>query len=152
MPALWSQVFKNITWGPALQLAVLYAFLTAVGATLQGVLIAARKPLMFGTTTIMQAAAGGGLGIVLAGKHGAAGYLGGLCIGSVAVTVIALAVLYRPPLIRRDVIVGGLALGFPFMFHSLSQWGLIVSDRLIVAFYLGSMTWGATTSPTSWRL
>jgi O-antigen/teichoic acid export membrane protein len=133
----WSSIFEDFGWAPALQVAVVYGYVNALQLTAQGVLRAARRPVAFVIATLIQLCVGSGLGIALAASHGAAGYLTGLTIGSGLATAFSLGLTYRPAKWRREVVFGGLALGFPFMFHTLAGWGMNLSDRLLIAFYLG---------------
>jgi O-antigen/teichoic acid export membrane protein len=134
---LWASLFKDFGWNAALQASVLYGFALASQTTTQGVLRAARRPVAFVVTSLMQVGIGGGLGIVHASSHGASGYVLGLTIGSLIATATALFVTYRVPEWRRDTVTGGIRLGLPFMVHSLANWGLDLSTRLLVAGYLG---------------
>jgi O-antigen/teichoic acid export membrane protein len=134
---LWASLFKDFGWNDALQASVVYGFALASQTTAQGVLRAARRPVAFIVTSLMQVGIGGGLGIVLASSHGASGYVIGLTIGSLIATVTALLVTYRAPEWRWDTVTEGVRLGLPFMVHGLSNWGLDLSTRLLVAGYLG---------------
>jgi O-antigen/teichoic acid export membrane protein len=133
----WSSVFRDVAWGPALQMAVLFAYVSALQMTAQGVVQAARRPVLFVLASLLQLAVGSGLGIWLAARHGASGYLVGMTIGAAAATLVCLVVTYRPPRWRLSIIRAGFRLGFPFMFHALSGWGMSFADRLLVAVYLG---------------
>ena len=133
---LWGDLFKDFGWNGALQASVVYGFALASQTTAQGVLRAARRPVAFITTSLMQVGIGGGLGIVLASSHGASGYIIGLTIGSLIAAATALLVTYRAPEWKRDTVTGGIRLGLPFMVHGLANWGLDLSTRLLVASYL----------------
>jgi O-antigen/teichoic acid export membrane protein len=139
---LWASAFKEFGWNAALQASVVYGFALAAQTTTQGVLRAARRPVAFIVTSMMQVAIGGGLGIALASSHGASGYVIGLTIGSLLASATALWVTYRPPEWRRETVTGGVRLGLPFMFHSLANWGLELATRLLVAGYLGLVAAG----------
>jgi O-antigen/teichoic acid export membrane protein len=133
----WSSVFRNVGWQPAMQVAVLLAYVSALQMTAQGVVRAARRPVVFVLSSLLQLALGGGLGIWLATRHGATGYVVGMTIGAGGATLLCLAVTYRPPRWHLSSIRAGVRLGFPFMFHALSNWGMGLADRLLVAVYLG---------------
>ena len=134
---LWSQLFSEAGWGPALQISVLYGYVMALQTTALGLLRVARRPLFFVVATVLATAGGGGLGVALATRYGAAGYLGGLCVGSVVATVVAIAATFRPPAWSRALLRGAVALSLPFMLHGFSTWGLELADRVLIGILDG---------------
>lgn len=133
----WSGVFAEIGWVAALKIAVLYAWLTAIQATIHGVLRAAERPIAFLVVTTLQVVLGTVLGIVFAGTWGAAGYIAGLTTGTGLAVAVGLALTYRRPAWSRHVLIAGLALSLPALLHQLSGWGIDTADRLLVAAFLG---------------
>jgi O-antigen/teichoic acid export membrane protein len=133
----WSGLFGDVGWGSALQTAVVFGYVMGLHLTILGVVRAAQRPKTFVAATLVQTVGGGVLGIALAGPYQAAGYLGGLTIGTAASALIALAVVFRPPRWSRALIRSGLALSLPFVVHGLASWGLDVSDRILVEAKLG---------------
>jgi len=134
----WSRIFGEFGWEePALRVAVLLALATALQTTAQGILRAARRPRAFVSVTLVQVVVGAALGLLLAVDFGAGGYVTGLAVGSLAATLISLGLSRRGPRWDFSAIVTGIRVGIPFMLHSLSTWGLDVSNRLFVALYLG---------------
>lgn len=134
---LWSQAFRDFGWEPAMKVAVVYGLATAIQTTAQGILRSARRPGAFVAVSLIQLLTGAGLGLFLATKYGAAGYVGGLTIGSLAAALLALSLNYRRPRWDRDLLKSGVRVSLPFMLHSLATWGLEISNRLFVAFFLG---------------
>lgn len=134
---LWSQLFADFGWSAAIQVAVLFGYVNALQGTAQGVLRAARRPMAFVAVSSTQVVIGAGVGIPLATTWGAAGYLAGMTAGSAVALLISVTLSYRAPRWDRTVVREGFGMGIPFLLHAFSTWGLTVSDRLIVAFYLG---------------
>jgi O-antigen/teichoic acid export membrane protein len=58
-------------------------------------------------------------------------------VGSIAAGAYALAINYRRPLWKLSYLRIGLFLSVPFVFHQLSGWILDLSDRVLIARYLG---------------
>lgn len=134
---LWSTIFADIGWATALKIAVAYAWLTAVQATIHGVLRAAERPIAFLVVTTLQLVLGTGLGIVFADQWGASGYMAGLAAGAGASVVVGIVLTYHRPQWSKGVLVAGLALSLPALLHQLSGWGIDTADRLMVAAFLG---------------
>lgn len=133
----WSAIFAEIGWVSAIKIAVLYAWLTAVQATIHGVLRAAERPIAFLVVTTLQVVLGTVLGIVFAGEWGAAGYIAGLATGTGLAVAVGLVLTYRRPAWSRAVLVASVALSLPALLHQLSGWGIDTADRLLVAAFLG---------------
>lgn len=134
---LWGGLFRGVGWSTPLLLAVLYSFALGIQDTATGVLRAARRPTAFVGVILTQTVLGSALALWLASRSGASGYMTGLCIGAGISAVIALMLASRRPRWRREAVLAGLAVGFPFLFHSLSNWVLNLSDRLVIEADLG---------------
>lgn len=134
---LWGGLFRGVGWSAPLALAVVYSFALGIQETTAGVLRAARRPGAFVGVILTQTILGGGLALWLASRSGASGYMTGLCIGAGISAVMALMLAARRPRWRTEAVLAGLAVGFPFLFHSLSNWVLNLSDRLVIEADLG---------------
>lgn len=134
---LWSKLLGDVGWNSALQIAVIVAMVTAVQGTVMSLVRAQQRPGAFLGLLLIQLVLGSGLGILFATKWGAAGYIGGLGIGSLVALAVGLAFTYRRPAWRRSLLVTSLRVSLPALWHQMSVWGSNLGDRLIIAAYLG---------------
>jgi O-antigen/teichoic acid export membrane protein len=135
--SVWGELFQGVGWSTPLLLAVVYSFALGVQDTAGGVLRAGRRPGAYVTVILTQTILGGAIALWFASKWEASGYMAGLCVGSSVSATLAMVLAFRRPLWRKAAIFTGLALGVPFLFHSLSNWVLNLSDRLIIENSLG---------------
>jgi O-antigen/teichoic acid export membrane protein len=134
---LWSQLLSDVGWTGPLQISVLFGYVLSIQLTGYTVLRSAERPTAFVVGTVLQAVGGGVLGILLARNYGASGYLGGLTLATAASAVLAVILSYRPPYWNKAAIRSGLIVSLPFILHGLSNWGLEVADRMLIAAQLG---------------
>ena len=135
---LWSSLLGDFGWNGAFKIAVASAWVIAMQGTALGVLRAAERPWTFFSVVLTQLGLGSALGLWLASVYGAAGYVGGLGLGSLAALGIGVVANYRRPAWRWSLPGAGLRLSLPVMSHQLAVWGMDLSDRLLVAAYLGA--------------
>jgi O-antigen/teichoic acid export membrane protein len=133
---LWSGLLSDFGWNGAFKLAVVAALAATLQTTVMGVLRASHRPVMYLVVLASQLTVGLGLGLALATRWGAAGYVGGLAIGNAVALAIGFAATYRRPAWDRTLPREGLRVSLPAMTHQLALWGMDLSDRLLIAAYL----------------
>jgi O-antigen/teichoic acid export membrane protein len=143
---LWSRLLGDIGWDSALQIAVIAGVVTSLQGTVMSVMRAQQRPGAFLVIVVIQLVLGSALGILFATSWGAAGYIGGLGIGSLVGLAAGFALTYQRPAWHWSLL-ASLKVSLPALVHQMSVWGSNLGDRLIIAAYLGASEVARYTIP-----
>jgi O-antigen/teichoic acid export membrane protein len=135
---LWSDIFSNVGFSTALELAVWAGVPTAALACAQAILRAEDRAGRFVITTVIATAGAQllGVGLLLAVDGDATAYVAGLLIGLVVAATLACAwagiARSDDPRPSPGLTVAALRIGVPSVPHSLAIYLLAAGDRIIV--------------------
>lgn len=133
---MWSGAFDGVEWAGALQAAIVLALAQAVGATLLGVLRAARRIGAFTAVVVVQVVLGATAAWVLMVRYDAAGLVAGLAVGALVAAVLAAVLTSHRPTWSWPQVRAGLLFSVPLVAHLLSTWVMNLSDRLLIEHFI----------------
>lgn len=131
----WAQLFGDIGYDRALELAVLTAVPMVLVVVTQNLLRAEDRAAPFVVTALLSTVGGQLLGLLLAADHGGdpVWYLAGVFGGyAVAGLMSAIVVRLRPGRLGREQLRRAFAIGLPTIPHSVGIFLLATGDRVVV--------------------
>lgn len=138
---VWSQVFGDLAYGPALHLAVWSGVPLAVLASVQALLRSMGRPWPYVIATASATAGGHALGaiLVLVTDGGSTVYLAGVLIGALAGTAFGLVAggVAWPTRRDRTLVARALRVGLPLVPHVMAMFALLAVDRIVIESVLG---------------